>query len=474
MKELRFRVRIISILLLFLLVVLALYASYSVKIYGTRWFGNGRNVRVLADKDKVLPGKIYDVNGKLLRYTDGNGERKSTGSILEQSALVHVLGDSQNQVSNGVEKFQARYLYGYDAGFGDLLYSFVRGQKRVGDNITLTIDSALQTKIVEQFQNHANLRGKNGAAVVMNYKTGEVLALVSVPVFDPHHIPESAFTDERNPFFNRATQSVLPPGSTFKMLTMAAALQDNPKLWEEDFICNGAFLADQLTIKDYGGAVHDTISLQRAFEVSCNNVFAQISVNLGTQKMKNYAEQFGFNDNFLFGDIVVENSSFPLAENTFQLATSGIGQSKLLSTPMHMCMVAAGIANDGVMMEPLLLKKVQSNNGTVRFTMEPTVYRSAVPPDVARKLQTAMLGVVSRGTGTRAAISGYKVAGKTGSAESVENGKPVTHAWFTGFITNPNKPYAVCVFVENGGTGGRVAAPLAHTIFQELSRSHYE
>lgn len=474
MKELRLRVKIVTFFLLLLLAVLVIYAAYSVKTYGTRWFSNGRNVRVVADKDRVTPGRIYDADGTLLRYTNSEGARVTTGSALEQSALVHVLGDEQNQVSNGVEKFQARYLYGFDSGLGERLYNFVRGEKQVGDNISLTIDRALQSLIVKEFQTMPALAGKNGAAVVMDYKTGAVRALVSLPVFDPHNIPDSAFTDPRNPFFNRATQSVLPPGSTFKLITMAGALTWNEKAASASYFCDGSLPLEQRVLKDYGGAIHNELSLTRALEVSCNNVFAKLALEMGDANLKAAAEAFGFNDNFLFADMVVENSTYPDAKNLFERATVGIGQSRLLATPMHMCMITAGIANEGKMMEPLLLKEVQGKTGAKRFTMEPTLYRTALPAGTANFIKEAMLGVVKRGTGKTADVPGMQIAGKTGSAESFLGGKPVTHSWFVGFSAAEGKPYAVCVMVEAGGTGGRAAAPLAKKIFEYLKTKRYQ
>ncbi len=471
MKELRLRVKVVTFFLLLLLAVLVIYAAYSVKTYGTRWFSNGRNVRVVADKERVIPGKVYDVKGRLLRYTDANGERITTGSLFEQSALVHVLGDMQNQVANGVEKFQARYLYGFDSGLGERLYTFVRGEKQVGDNITLTINRDLQSMIVGEFQNAPALAGKNGAAVVMNYKTGAVLALVSIPVFDPHNIPESAFTSPRNPFFNRATQSVLPPGSTFKLVTMASALTADENAGNISYFCDGGLTLDKQVLRDYGNAVHNEITLARALELSCNNVFAKTALALGDAVLKNTAESFGFNDNFLFADLVVENSTYPDAKNTFELATVGIGQSRLLATPMHMCMLVSGIANEGKMMEPLLLLSVEGENGSKRFTMEPTLYRTAIPAGVANTIKDAMLGVVKRGTGTASAVSGMQIAGKTGSAESYLDGKPVTHSWYVGFNADESKPYALCVMVEAGGTGGRASAPLAKKIFEFIKQN---
>ncbi|NMD38932.1 MAG: hypothetical protein GYA87_09685, partial [Christensenellaceae bacterium] len=155
--------------------------------------------------------------------------------------------------------------------------------------------------------------------------------------------------------------------------------------------------------------------------------------------------------------------------NELEIALSGIGQSKILATPMHMCMIASAIANNGVMMEPYLLKKVVSHGGTERNIEGPREYRKVLDSNIIKPIYDAMLGVVKNGTGKRAAVSGMKIAGKTGSAEGMVNGSEATHAWFVGFSANKSRPYALCIMVEGGGGGGSVAAPLASKIFAYLN-----
>ena len=206
--------------------------------------------------------------------------------------------------------------------------------------------------------------------------------------------------------------------------------------------------------------------------MSCNNTFAQLALTLGDEKLRKTAENFGFNDNFLFRDLVVENSNYPTKNrNSFEIAWSGAGQSQVAATPLHMCMVSAAIANDGVMMEPRLLSRVQSPSGVVRLRYTSKAYRTACSREIAQTLETYMKDVVKSGTGTRARVDGLSIAGKTGSAEGNVDGHDVTHAWFTGYIDDARYPYAVCVFVENGGTGGSVAAPVAAEVFAYL-RDH--
>ena len=330
----------------------------------------------------------------------------------------------------------------------------------------LTIDSRLATYIASIFPS-----GKTGAVVVMNYQTGEVLSEQSFPTFDPENITAAVRSDSQKPFFNRAVQGLYTPGSTFKIVTAASAMENLPDYASQTFQCTGLLQLGSRTVTDAGtrlaeGTVvqHGDISLQRAFQVSCNNTFAQLALQLGDVRLRKTAESFGFNDNFLFRDLVVENSSYPTENrNEGEIAWTGAGQSALSVSPMHLCMIASAVANDGVMMEPRTLLSATAVNGTVRASFSPRVYRRALTAEQAEKLTEYMRAVVTGGTGTAAQISGVKVCGKTGSAEidSQEN----TNAWFVGFLDEAASPYALSIVVEDAGGGGSIAAPLARQIF---------
>jgi len=326
---------------------------------------------------------------------------------------------------------------------------------------------------VSVFESDAQTKDKSGAVVVMNYKTGEVLAIVSLPVFDPQNITDKDKENPLHPFWNRALQSTLAPGSTFKIITASSALENLQNITSHKFECTGATKVLDQTIHDYNMAQHGSLTLERAFTVSCNNAFAQCALLLGDTALRKTAEDFGFNDNFLFRDLVVENSVYPTTNrNAVEVAWSGAGQSQIGATPLHMCMVAAAIANDGVMMEPRLLSKVQSPAGVVRLRYSQKVYRRAVPENIATIIQSYMQNVVASGTGSAARVTGLTIAGKTGSAEASVDNIAVTHAWFVGYIADDSLPYACCVLVESGGSGGSVAAPIAASIFKYLKDNY--
>ena len=469
MKPLHNRFRLVTLVLIGLILLAGLYGVYSITVYGNRWFASSRNLRYREAKSAVTAGDIIDRNGVVLATTDQDGERVYQSNLESRKAVVHLIGDRDGNVANGVDSFEASYLLGFETTLPERVLTLIKGEKRRGDNVTLTVDSALNTIIVRAFNTHVRTKDKSGAAVVMNYKTGEIVSLVSLPVYDPANITDAVKNDDRHPFWNRAVQSTLAPGSTFKIITASSALENIEGITDQIFTCTGATIVQGSTITDFGNAQHGKLKLSKAFRVSCNNTFAQIALLLGDTALRKTAESFGFNDNFLFRDIVVENSTYPTENRTLvELAWSGDGQSQIAATPMHMCMVAAAIANKGVMMEPRLLYRVASPEGLVRLRMTPKVYRTAVDESVAATIKSYMLDTVDRGTATAAQVDGLTIAGKTGSAESSLDGRDVTHAWFVGFIDDARYPYAVCVFVEEGSSGGGAAAPIGQAIFRYI------
>ena len=473
MKQLRTRFRLLTMVVIGLLLVAGLYGVYSVTIYGSRWFSNSKNTRYQSAKRSVISGDIVDRNGVVLASTDAAGDRVYQTDLKARRAIVHLIGDRDGNVANGVDSFEANYLLGFETSLSERVTALLKGETRRGDDVTITVDSKLCTRIVNDFETGARTKDKSGAAVVINYKTGEVLALVSLPVFDPQKITEADQQNPMHPFWNRALQSTLAPGSTFKIITASSALENIPNIASYHFTCTGATRVMDQTIHDYKMAQHDSLTLEKAFTVSCNNAFAQCALDLGDAALRKTAEDFGFNDNFLFRDFVVENSVYPTTNrNLVQIAWSGAGQSQIGATPLHMCMVAAAIANDGVMMEPRLLARVQSPAGIVRLRYSQKVYRNVVPVSIAKVLQGYMKNVVATGTGTAAQVSGLTIAGKTGSAEAAVDSVDVTHAWFVGYIADDSLPYACAVLVESGDSGGGVAAPIAKDIFEYLKNTY--
>ena len=474
LKQQRFRFKLIALLLGGLLILAGAYGVRSVTQYGGRWFSYAANPRLALLKSQVLEGDIMDRSGLLLATTkDGNRLFAEDPEVRE--ALVHLVGDGHGMIANAVETFHAGYLYGYSTSLPDALSHLINpDEPRRGNNITLTVDALLSKSISAAFEAHPLTKGKSGAAVVMNYLTGEILALVSLPSFDPASQRMNLDNALDHPYFNRATQARLPPGSTFKIITSAAALARLKDADTRRFTCSGFLpVSDTFTVMDFGKAVHGSLTLRQAFLRSCNSVYASLALEMGDTVLRGEAERFGFNRNFLFRDLVVYNSSYPKETQSREaLAASGYGQSAITATPLHLCLISAAIARGGTLPEPRLLLRVTSSRGTPVLSFSSTEAGTVCASDVASHLSEMMKAVVQEGgSGASAAVTTLDIRGKTGTAVSSVDGRTVNYGWFTGFSAQKDMPVSLCVLVEDipdGETGGSTSALIAHDIFAYL------
>ena len=460
-KIIRLRSRLMIFLMLGLFALTIAYFCYSVYIYGGRWVASPYNPRINNQKRYVKMGQVMDRSGVVLAYTGTDGKRHYNSSEKIRRSVSQVVGDSDGKVSTGVDTFHAQYLLGFKTSLFERVRDAVTGQEQEGDSLELTISSELSGYITEQFPS-----GKRGAVVVMNYKTAEVLAMVSLPQFDPVNLEAALGDPEAGALMNRCTQGLYPPGSTFKIVTMISAVDHLSNLDDFAFDCTGYYPVGNYSVTET--SAHGIQNLRSAFANSCNTTFAALSQQLGYRLIGDTAGQLGFNENFMFNDMIVYNSSYPIDDlSPEDLAWSSIGQGRVLATPLHMALIACTIANRGVFKEPRLLHRIITAGGSDRILPFVAADRSVITYTTAERLEQDMIDVVRNGTGTRAALSNYTVAGKTGSAE-VSNDKSVdAHAWFVGYVTDSAAPYAVCVLIENGGSGGRNAAPLARKVLQK-------
>lgn len=469
MKKLRHNVRVIAVLVTALFIGLGAYFSYSVYFYGGRWFANAYNTRLADQKQQVIAGDITDRTGLVLATTTDSGRTYPRYDDLRRS-VAHVVGDSGGIIANGAETFMASYLLGYEAGVVERVQQLFSDEQARGDDVMLTIDAELCAYA-------ASLLGRYeaGAVVVMNYKTGEILCSTSYPSFDPRNINSTlGSTTDNGAFVNRVTQGLYPPGSTYKILTTAAALDNIGDVTAWQYDCTGKLLVQNSTVTEASNQVHGVVSLRDAFARSCNTAYSTLTLEMGYTKMSRTASAFGFGDNFLFRDMVVYNSSYPTTNQSLDdLAWSGVGQGRVLMTPVHMAMITSAIANDGVMMEPRLMKAAITPSGGSRTLVGARTYKRACSESVAQTIREYMINCVTSGTGTQAKIKGYTVGGKTGSAETSDDKSVKTHAWFVGFVDSDEHPLAVAVVVEKGGSGSSIAAPIAQRVLSRAIESGY-
>ena len=442
--------------------------------------------------------------------------RIDRGSILAADGTT-VLASSRK--SPGALRFQRRYphgeLYAHETGF----YSFVFGRTELeqsyndfltGDAAELlpqtltdlvlgrpkqgaTIVTTLVPEIQEAAATAAQAEAGDVAIAAIDPATGDVLALVSEPTYDPNPLAsqdpdvvrdswDELNADPEKPLLSRSSDELFPPGSTFKLVTASAALENGfgpESLWpnpnELDLPLTDA------TIENFGGSTcsgGSQITLADALRQSCNVVFGAVGLELGADKLAAQARAYGFTaeagEDLVPFDIPWTSGVFPAPE-TFEgrdpaVAISAIGQQDVAANPLQMALVAGAIANDGVEMQPRLVTEARDPSGRVIAEFQPQEFSQPLSPENSAALTQMMVGVVEAGTGTAAQIPGVTVAGKTGTAQHGEGENP--HAWFVCFAPAEAPRIAVAVIVLDGGslgseaTGGQVAAPIARAVLE--------
>lgn len=390
--------------------------------------------------------------------------------------------------SANLERSQNQVLSGNDNRlFVSRVVDLIANKQPQGGSVELTINPRAQKVAASGLE--ALGKGTKGAVAALDPKTGAVLAMVSQPSYDPNALASHDFAkvsatmkklqaNKADPLVNRATEQILPPGSTFKLVTAAAALE-HLGLDPESRVKGGATLSFpgiQYTLpnENGGNCGGNPITLARALQVSCNVSFGDLAGKIGQDKLEEQARKFGFGTDPIEG-ITNSASRFTLEGTDLeapQLAQSGIGQFEVAATPLQMAMVGAGIANDGVVMKPQVVKTVRSPNLNVIESFEPEELDRAMSEGNARKLQDMMVSTVRSGTATSAQIPGVKVGAKTGTAQSTADRPP--YAWFVAMAPADNPKVAVAVVVESSNTarneiaGGRLAGPIARSVIEAV------
>ncbi|MCL7459302.1 penicillin-binding transpeptidase domain-containing protein [Micromonospora echinofusca] len=414
------------------------------------------------------------------------GELKFQRAYPGGARYAHVLGYKPvNLAETGIEKFENDFLAGTsDQLIANRVKDMFTGDQSGGGNVLLTISKGAQNTAFEQLRNN-RVNAAKGAAIAVDPSTGAVQALVSMPSFDPnplvsHSASEATAAynkleqDPAGPLKNRALGEVLPPGSTFKIVVAAAALENG--VGQETRIPAGASYTPPTSGSQIRNAApsicpEDEVTLMNAVTESCNTGFAQLGVRLGADKVKEKARQFGFEQEDLTVGHLNEAGHPVAASRTGDmqnpdgstdpaaLAQSSIGQNNVRMTPLQGAMIAAAVANDGSQMRPYLVRQLLAPDRTTSYyTATPKKLRQPVSGQVAGDLRDMMVSVVKNGTGENARINGYTVGGKTGTAQSAPD-RP-DHGWFIGFALdkNGNPVSAVCVVLEQAGPGGSAEA----------------
>jgi peptidoglycan glycosyltransferase len=468
---------------------------FAALLISTTWiqFGQAKELNAREDNRRTLLSTYARERGQILVgetpvavSVPAEGEFKFLRTYPQGELYAHLTGYySFYGAGGGLESVENALLSGSsDKLFYRRVSDLFTGRKAKGANLVLTINPAAQQAASEALGN------QRGAAVALNPQTGEILAMVSKPGYDPNALAshdldavDAAYTslnaDPARPLSNRAIAGNLyPPGSTFKVVTAAAALSAGT--FKADSVLPGPAQLDlpqtSAALPNSGGracGANDQVTLADALRMSCNTAFGWLGLELGGDALRAQSAKFGFGDQLSI-PMRVAPSSVPAELNKPQEAQAAIGQYDVRVTPLQMAMVAAGIGNKGVVMKPYLVKSAVTSDLSTIETGSPSTLTEAVSPQVAATLTTMMEKVVTDGTGTAAKIDGVRVAGKTGTAQHAVGAAP--HAWFIAFAPAEAPTVAVAVVVEEGGdagneaSGGHTAAPIAKAIMKAVLR----
>jgi len=426
---------------------------------------NSYNARQAILASENTRGTIYDRDGNKLAFTQETDEEEER-VYPYNNLFSHVVGFS-TKGKTGIEGLANYYLINSNIPLSQKVENDMAQLKNPGNEVHTTLDADLQQVVYD------SLGIYKSACVVTNVKTGEVLAMVSKPDFDPNTIVqdwdkyvEEEKTKNSSVLLNRATQGLYPPGSTFKMITSLQYIKEHDTSVEGyHFNCNGRFTHGDTSIQCYHGANHGSEDFYKAFAKSCNSAFSSIGVALDREEYGNTLNTLLFNTELPI-DLNYSKSILEVDGNISddEMIQISIGQGKAQITPMHMNMITCAIANDGVLMKPRFMNRILSANGSIIKTYPNETYGQLLSKEESDVLTELMVGVVNEGTATKLKSDMYQAAGKTGSAEY--NGvKEDSHAWFTGFAPAEDPEVAVTIIIEGIGSGGDYAAPIAKRIF---------
>lgn len=447
-----------------LIFILILYITYIQVVNSDELLNNPLNKRTAEYSNKIQRGSIIDRNGNKLAYSEKNDNGQFSRIYPFNEKFAHVVGYENTKLGNtGIEAVYNSYLSGTDnisSKFGAIQKLI---KKNNGYDVILTLDSKLQQVAYDALGN------RNGAIVVLNPKNGSILAMVSKPSFNPNLINESWTDIQSNSsalLLNRATQGLYPPGSILKTMILDATLRENKVTLKDTFDCPGYLkVSNDYTLFDDDKVAHGKVNLEEALTVSCNTTFATLTLKLGSAKIEDTFKRFGFDKKLENEDFIESATVFPNFNELTDgdLCQVGIGQGSLLITPLRMALMTSAFANKGIIMKPHLLSEIRTFNGSTIKKYSNEKWLEVTSKENSKIISDFMESVIENGTGRNAKIPGLRVAGKTGTAE---NAQEISHAWFIGFAPAEDPELVVVVIVENGGSGGKIAAPIAKNIIR--------
>ena len=444
MKKIERRMLICRVLALLLAVGMGVFlVKYA--LHGGSWASSAFNRHLYNNDGQLASGTVLDRDGDVLSTVE-NGKRVYYDNATVRKATLPAVGDLQGNIGTGALNAFADKLTGYS------LLNGAFGAER-GSDLYLTIDARYNYEAYEALNGHA------GTVAVYNYKTGEILCMVSAPSYDPLNVPGDIETSDRweGAYLNRFLSSAFTPGSVFKTVTLAAAIENIPDLDERTWDCQGSIQIGDDTIVCSG--THGQQHIGDAFANSCNVAFAQMAVELGADTLAKYADKAGLMDSYSVSGLPTAKGSFTWENITdSQLGWAGVGQFHDQVNPCGLMVYMGAIANGGRAAEPYLIKKTVSALGIPSLPHLTGKTGQLVSSSTASVLADMMADNVEKTYGTKR-FPNMDICAKSGTAEVGEGKTP--HAWFAGFLRNEETPYAFVVLVENGGGGSSVAGTVA-------------
>lgn len=453
MKKIERRAGLCLLLAAALVLGLAIF-GFRFVFKGSTWVSFPSNRHLYNDKGQLAVGNVLDRDGDVLTEINEDGNRVYYDSETVRKATLHAVGDPSGNIATGALTAFADKLSGYN---------FVTGAYSplgTGNNLYLTLDARLN------YEAYKALGSNKGAVGVYNYKTGEVLCMVSTPTFDPLNPPEIKEGDEKyeGVYLNRFLSSSFTPGSVFKTVTLTAALEKLPGVESRHFTCTGKTrVGDGIVTCP---SAHGEMTLADALAKSCNGAFALLSAELGDANMKAYTEKAGLAASYSVNGIQTAKGSFAFdgaSEN--ELGWAGIGQHNDQVNPCALMVYMGAIANGGRAAIPqLVLKNTTSFGMPLSFYMKKSTGK-LIEEDTAAKVAEMMANNVTETYGNDR-FPNMEICAKSGTAEVGGDKKP--NAWFAGFLQGRDTPYAFVVMVENGGGGNKVAGTVAGKVLTAL------
>ena len=462
MKDLRKNINHMFVLLALLFIIMGGYFVYVAAFESEEFISNPFNARVNIDDDGIKRGTIYDRNGVVI--AESIYQAQEDGGIYIRNyplgpLFAHTAGYS-GMSRAGLELSRNFTMYRLNWELIQRARNAIFGDGLTANSIVTTFDADLQQMIFDALGN------SRGAVVVLNPTSGAVLAMVSTPSFDPNFVTENwsmLINDNANsPLLNRAGQGLYPPGSTFKIVTAIAALSYDPSLLDFVFHCTGQHTFGAEIIRCFNGIAHGSVDMHAAMAVSCNGYFAAVAEIIDAEPLIQAANQAMLNSAIPF-ELNTSASQFPMGSepSIAELIQTAIGQGRTTVTPLNMAVIAAAIANGGIVMEPYLVERVVGAYGGTVSSATPRSVGRIMDAETAALLNDMLIEAVNTGTGIPAGLINIQTAGKTGTAQ---NETDMEHSWFIGYAPAENPQVALAVIIENTG-GGQRASRLAGQIF---------